>query len=234
MTAPSAADRLILALDTGSRKQAEHLVETLGGRIGIWKIGYQLAYSAGGLDLARDLARAGEKVFLDLKLHDIDNTVESAVESVLDIGAAFLTLHAYPRTMRAARRARGQAGLKLLAVTVLTSWDQTDFAEAGYGGDLDTLVARRAGQAREIGIDGIVCSARETAIVKSEAPGLAIVTPGIRPAGATAGDQKRVLTPAAAVRSGIDYLVVGRPITAAPDPAATADAILAEIEAASG
>lgn len=227
----SPRERLIVALDIASPAEAETLVARLRGRVGVWKIGYQLAY-AGGLHLARELAEEGEAVFLDLKLHDIDTTVEKGVESVLGLGARFLTVHAYPQVMAAAVKARGDNPLKILAVTVLTSMDQADLDAAGYALPLDDLVARRVRQGEAAGIDGVVCSPRESALVKRTAPRLPVVTPGIRPKGAEHGDQKRVLGPAEAVRAGIDYLVVGRPITAAPDPAEAAEAIVAEIAAA--
>ena len=158
-------------------------------------------------------------MFLDLKLHDIGNTVEKGVESVARIGATFVTVHAYPQTMKAAVAARGSAGLRILAVTVLTSYDDADLEAAGYALGVSSLVARRAAQAREIGVDGLVCSAEEAAALRSlVGTSMVLVTPGIRPAGAAAGDQKRVMTPARAIAAGADYLVVGRPIVEAADP----------------
>jgi orotidine-5'-phosphate decarboxylase len=172
-------------------------------------------------------------VFLDLKLHDIGNTVHKGVESVARLGATFLTVHAYPQTMKAAVEARGQAGLRILAVTVLTSYDDADLAAAGYDFTVAELVAERAAQARDIGVDGLVCSAEEAATLRPlVGPGMALVTPGIRPAGADSGDQKRIMTPAAAIAAGADYLVVGRPVVAAADPKAAAQAIVAEIAGA--
>jgi orotidine-5'-phosphate decarboxylase len=226
---PDLRDRLIVALDLPSVGQADRLVEQLGDAVTFYKIGYRLAY-AGGLPLAERLVASGKKVFLDLKLHDIGNTVAEGVSSLAALGAAFLTVHAYPQTMRAAVAGRGAAPLKILAVTVLTSYDNKDVAEAGYAGSVTDLVGLRAAQARDIGIDGIVCAATEAARVRDIiGPDRLIVTPGIRPAGSAADDQKRVVTPAAAIRSGADHLVVGRPVTDAPDPRAAADAIVEDI-----
>jgi orotidine-5'-phosphate decarboxylase len=224
-------DRLIVALDVASVDRAETLIQQLGDAVAFYKIGYQLAF-AGGLRLAETLVGAGKKVFLDLKLHDIGNTVAKGVESVALIGASFLTVHAYPQTMRAAVAAR-PAGLRILAVTVLTSYDNADLAEAGYVGAVSDLVMRRAMQARETGVDGLVCSAEEAAALRPAIGAqMTLVTPGIRPMGAASGDQKRVMTPAAAIAAGADYLVVGRPILEASDPHGAATAIIAEIATA--
>jgi orotidine-5'-phosphate decarboxylase len=221
-------DRLIVALDVPGVPEAEALIDRLGDAATFYKIGYRLAY-AGGLGLAERLVARGAKVFLDLKLHDIGNTIEEGVRAVSGLGATFLTIHAYPQTMRAAVKGRGN-GLKILAVTVLTSYDDADAAEAGYALPVADLVAKRAAQAAEIGIDGLVCSAAEAAGVRGiVGPDRLIVTPGIRPAGAEAGDQKRVMTPGDARRAGIDHIVVGRPITGAADPRAVARAIVAEM-----
>ena len=221
-------DRLIVALDLPSVDTARSIVARLGDAVSFYKIGYQLAY-AGGLAYAPVLADAGKRVFVDLKLHDIGSTVAEGVRSVARLGATFLTVHAYPQTMKAAVEAR-ERGLQILAVTVLTSYDDTDLAAAGYAGTVAALVARRAAQARDLGVDGLVCSAAEAAQVRGIiGTKLKLVTPGIRPAGADAGDQKRIMTPTAAIAAGADYLVVGRPITAAPDPKAAAAAIVEEI-----
>ena len=229
-----ARDRLILALDLPSVAAAEAMVERLGDAVSFYKIGYQLAF-AGGLSLAQDLARANKQVFVDLKLHDIGNTVAKGVESVAKLGATFLTVHAYPQTMHAAVDARAGSSLRILAVTVLTSYDDADLAAAGYDFTVGELVAERAAQARDIGIDGLVCSAEEAAAVRPIiAARMALVTPGIRPAGAASGDQKRIMTPAKAIAAGADYLVVGRPILEAADPKAAAQAIVAEIAQATG
>jgi orotidine-5'-phosphate decarboxylase len=225
-------DRLIVALDLASVDEAQRLVERLGDAVSFYKIGYQLAY-AGGLPFAERLMAAGKKVFLDLKLHDIGNTVTEGVRSVASLGASFLTVHAYPQTMRAAVDGKAGSPLKILAVTVLTSYDDADAAEAGYAGSVADLVERRAAQARDLGIDGIVCAATEAARVRAiVGPDRLIVTPGIRPSGSATGDQKRIVTPVMAIRAGADYLVVGRPVTAAEDPRAVAEAIVVEIASA--
>ena len=225
-------ERLIVALDVPSVAAAEAMVARLGEAVSFYKIGYQLAF-AGGIDLARALAGAGKQIFLDLKLHDIGNTVARGVESVAALGVSFLTVHAYPQTMHAAVDARAGSALRILAVTVLTSYDDADLAAAGYDFTVPELVGERAAQARDIGVDGLVCSGAEAALLRPIIrAGMVLVTPGIRPAGAEAGDQKRVMTPAAAIAAGADYLVVGRPILAAPDPKAAAEAIVAEIAGA--
>ncbi|MBN8964264.1 MAG: orotidine-5'-phosphate decarboxylase [Rhizobiales bacterium] len=224
-----AKDRLIVALDVPTVKAAEAMIETLGDAVSFYKIGYQLAF-AGGLGLADALVRANKRVFIDLKLHDIGNTVAKGVESIARLGATFLTVHAYPQTMRAAAEARQGSSLRILAVTVLTSYDDADLAAAGYARTVVALASERAAQARDIGIDGLVCSAEEAARLRVIAGAqMVLVTPGIRPAGADKGDQKRIMTPAAAIAAGADHLVVGRPIVAASDPKAAATAIVAEI-----
>ena len=200
--------------------------------VSFYKIGYQLAF-AGGLPFAAGLIAAGKQVFLDLKLHDIANTVTKGVESVAQLGATFLTVHAYPQTMKAAIMGKAGTKLKILAVTVLTSYDDADLFAAGSKLGVGALVAQRAGQARDLGVDGLVCSAEEAAnLRKLVGPGMTLVTPGIRPAGSGNDDQKRVMTPGKAIAAGADYLVVGRPIVEATDPKAAADAIVAEIERA--
>ncbi|MGO9396951.1 MAG: orotidine-5'-phosphate decarboxylase [Xanthobacteraceae bacterium] len=226
-------ERLIVALDLPSVEAAEAMVARLGDAVSFYKIGYQLAY-AGGLGYAQKLTGAGKQVFLDLKLHDIGNTVAEGVKSVARLGATFLTVHAYPQTMQAAVEARA-GGLRILGVTVLTSYDDNDLKVAGYDTPVKALVARRAEQARMLGVDGLVCSPEEAANVRAiVGAGMALVTPGIRPSGAAAGDQKRIMTPAAAIAAGADYLVVGRPIIAAPEPRAVAEAIVAEIAQQAG
>src|SRR5437868_8072582 len=225
-------DRLIVALDLPSVAAAEAMIARLGDSVTFYKIGYQLAY-AGGLPLVGQLAGSGKKVFLDLKMHDISNTVARGVESVARLGATFLTVHAYPQTLKAAVEGRAGSNLKILAVTVLTSYDDGDLHAAGYRLSVSDLVEARAQQAQVLGVDGIVCSAEEAAAVrKVVGHQMTLVTPGIRPAGADAGDQKRVMTPARAIAAGADYLVVGRPITGASDPRAAAEAIQAEIKQA--
>jgi orotidine-5'-phosphate decarboxylase len=227
-----ARDRLILALDTPTLAEAEAMIERTRGAIGVYKVGYQLAF-AGGLPLAERLAHAGTRVFLDMKLHDIGNTVANGVAAVARMGAEFLTVHAYPQTMKAAVEARGSSTLKILAVTVLTSYDDADLAAAGYEMTVADLAAERAAQARDIGVDGLVCSPEEAARLRGiVGPQMLLVTPGIRPAGADAGDQKRIMTPADAIAAGADYLVVGRPILFAADPKLAAERIVAEIAGA--
>jgi orotidine-5'-phosphate decarboxylase len=225
-------DRLIVALDLPDVGAAEAMIARLGDRVTFYKIGYQLGF-AGGLPLVRRLADSGKKVFVDLKLHDIGNTVARGVESVAKLGATFLTVHAYPQTMKAAVEARAGSGLKILAVTVLTSYDDGDLHAAGYRLGVSDLVEARAQQAQVLGVDGIVCSPEEAASLrKIVGHQISLVTPGIRPAGSASGDQKRIMTPARAIAAGADYLVVGRPVLEAPDPKAAADAIVAEIEQA--
>ncbi|GAB5505984.1 MAG: orotidine-5'-phosphate decarboxylase [Rhizobiaceae bacterium] len=225
-------DRLIVGLDVPGIAEAERVVETLGDTVGFYKVGYQLAY-AGGFELARDLVKDGKKVFLDLKLLDIDNTVAKGVESVARLGVNMLTIHAYPKAMRAAVEAAKGSGICLLGVTVLTSMDDADLREAGYAEGAAALTARRADQAREAGMGGIVCAAPEASRLRGiVGPDLAVVTPGIRPAGTDAGDQKRIATPADALRSGASHLVVARPVVAAADRKGAATAILEEMAAA--
>lgn len=228
----AARDRLIVGLDLASVEEAEAMVARLGESVTFYKIGFELAV-AGGLTLAERLARSGKKVFVDLKLHDIGQTVEKATQQVARLGATFLTVHAYPQTMRAAAEGRGTSGLRVLGVTVLTSWDQADVAAAGFADTPAELVARRVGHAREAGIDGVICAPTDLASVRGVAPRpFLAVTPGVRPAGAALGDQKRVATPGDAIRAGADHIVVARPILSAPDPRTAADAIVAEIDEA--
>ena len=229
---PDPRDRLIVALDLPSVAAAETMVARLGDSVSFYKIGYQLAF-AGGLSFASALIRDGKQVFLDLKLHDIGNTVAKGVESVARLGARFLTVHAYPQTMKAAVEAKRQSHLKILAVTVLTSYDDADIAAAGYDMTVGELAADRAAQARDIGIDGLVCSAAEVSLLRPiVGANMLLVTPGIRPSGAASGDQKRIMTPSAAIAAGANHLVVGRPILEAADPRAAAQAIVSEIAAA--
>ncbi|TGQ74442.1 MAG: orotidine-5'-phosphate decarboxylase [Mesorhizobium sp.] len=232
MMADTMRDRLIVGLDVPTVKDAEKAVRELEGVVSFYKIGYQLAF-AGGLDFARELASGGTKIFLDMKLLDIDNTVAKGVENIVKMGMTMLTLHAYPKTMRAAVEAARGSSLCLLAVTVLTSMDEQDVIDAGYEYDPHTLVLRRAEQALHAGMGGIVCSAAEAeAVRRIVGPGMAVVTPGIRPTGGDPGDQKRVVTPGQAIRNGSSHLVVGRPIIAASDRRAAAEAILEEMRSA--
>jgi orotidine-5'-phosphate decarboxylase len=228
-----ARDRLIVALDVASVDAARRLIDQLGDSIGVYKIGLELLFS-GGFALASELAARGARVFVDAKLLDIETTVERATAAVASTGAEFLTLHAQDRkTLDAALRGRGGASLKLLGVTVLTNLTPTDLVQQGTDIPPAELVLHRAMLAKEAGLDGVVASGQEAAAIRQAAgPGLIIVTPGIRPKGSAAGDQARITTPASAIAAGANYLVVGRPITAAGDPREAALAIVAEIEQA--
>jgi orotidine-5'-phosphate decarboxylase len=227
-----ARDRLIVGLDLASLKEAERMVARLGDAVSFYKIGFELALS-GGIPFAADLAHSGKKIFLDLKLHDIGNTVARAAERAAELGMTFLTVHAYPQTMRAAAEGRGKSALKILGVTVLTSWDENDVRNAGFSLGLRDLVAKRAGQAVDAGIDGLISSPMEAeALRKQVGSSLLIVTPGVRPAGADTGDQKRVMTPGDAIKAGADHVVAARPVIASSDPKAAAEAIVRDIEAA--
>ncbi len=229
MEAPPLRNRLIVALDVPTPDAADKLVAALGDSVGFYKIGLELVYG-GGLALAERLVGDGKKVFLDLKLHDIPATVERAAAQVARLGATFLTVHAFPQTMRAAKAGVGANGPAVLGVTVMTSYDDGDLESAGYAIGVRELVARRADQAVEAGIDGLILSAEEVEAMRRRVGSkLRLITPGIRPAGADKGDQKRTMTPAGAIAAGADYLVIGRPITQAPDPRAAAEAILAEM-----
>jgi orotidine-5'-phosphate decarboxylase len=225
------AGTLIVALDVDTRREAESIVSALEGAADFFKIGYQLFYGGDGLALGKELLAANKRVFFDLKLLDIDNSVERGVAAIARTGATMLTVHAYPKCMRAALKGAAGSDLTILGVSVLTSMDDNDVAEAGYADDAAGLVAARAHQAKLIGVGGVVCSPREAEMVRAiVGPRVAVVTPGIRPAGSAAGDQKRVMGPAEAIDAGASHLVVGRPITAAADPAAAARQILAEMQ----
>jgi orotidine-5'-phosphate decarboxylase len=228
-----ARDRLIVALDVPSAEAARRLIDQLGDSVGVYKIGLELLFS-GGFALASEIAARGGRVFVDAKLLDIEATVERATAAVASTGAEFLTVHAVDRkTLNAAVRGRGDSHLKLLGVTVLTNLDSADLVQQGTDIPPAELVLHRAMLAKEAGFDGVVASGQEAAAIREAAgPNLIIVTPGIRPKGSAAGDQARVATPASAIAAGADYLVVGRPITAADDPRAAALAIAAEIEQA--
>ncbi|MDJ0613855.1 MAG: orotidine-5'-phosphate decarboxylase [Rhizobiaceae bacterium] len=225
-------DRLIVPLDVPTISDAEAMITRLGDTVSFYKIGHQLAF-AGGLSFASELLADGKQVFLDMKLLDIDNTIAKGVENIVKLGVQMTTIHAYPKAMVAAVEAARGSGLCLLGVTVLTSMDDGDLSDAGYGHQARDLVLKRAAQASEIGMGGVVASAQESSeIVKIVRPDMMIVTPGIRPAGTDVGDQKRVMTPADAISAGSTHLVVGRPITGAEYPQAAAQAVLDEIESA--
>ncbi|MBI1265685.1 MAG: orotidine-5'-phosphate decarboxylase [Alphaproteobacteria bacterium] len=221
--------RLITALDLASVAEAEALVERLGPACSHYKIGLQLL-PVGGMALAAGLKSRGAQVFLDYKLHDIPATVEKAVRSITTARADLLTVHAEPPVMRAAADGRAGSDLKILAVTVLTAYDDAMLAQMGYGMGARDLVLRRVDQAIECGMDGVVASPQEAAEIAARVPeGFLIVTPGVRPAGSDKGDQIRTAAPAQALRAGATHLVVGRPISAAPDPRTAAEAIAAEM-----
>ncbi len=227
-----ARDRLIVALDLPSVAEAHAMVARLGNSVSFYKIGKELVYS-GGLGLAAELVRSGKQVFLDLKLHDIPNTVERATAAVSGLGATFLTVHAYPQTLAAGVKGASASTLKILGVSVLTSMSDADLAAAGYGMGVSDLVRRRARQTMEAGAHGLICSPQEIALVRETVgAALEIITPGVRPAGSDLVDQKRVMTPGDAIRAGADRLVVGRPVVASADPGAAAIAIIDEIDKA--
>jgi orotidine-5'-phosphate decarboxylase len=226
----SAKDQLIVGLDVPTVEIAEGLVSELGDAVSFYKIGYQLVF-AGGLDLALELKSRGKQVFLDMKLLDIDNTVAKGVENIARMGVDMLTLHAYPKAMRAAVEAAQGSSLCLLGVTVLTSMDEADLHEAGYRDTPQALVLKRAAQAKQAGMGGIVASALEASAIRAIiGNNMALVTPGIRPMGADKGDQKRVMTPKDALAAGASHLVVARPVVAAKNPRQAAEAILTEME----
>jgi orotidine-5'-phosphate decarboxylase len=223
-------ERLIVALDMVSMEEARALVARIGDAGAFYKVGMELAYS-GGLPMVEWLAGEGKKVFLDLKLHDIPHTVERATAQVARLGATFLTVHAYPQTMRAALAGAFGTGLKLLGVTVLTSMNDKDLVEAGYASGVETTVVHRARQAKARGMAGLIISPHELRMVRGAVgSGLLLVTPGIRPRGASQADQKRVMTPVEAIAAGADHIVVGRAIIETPDPRSAALAIIDDIE----
>jgi orotidine-5'-phosphate decarboxylase len=224
-------DRIIVALDVSSADEARALVDRLSGRVGMFKIGSQL-FTAAGPGFVRELAARGEKIFLDLKYHDIPNTVAGAVSAASQLGVALIDVHALGgrAMMEAAVGALPAMGARLLAVTILTSMDEDGHGEVGLGGQVADSVRRLAQLASDAGLDGVVASPHEVALVRAACgPDFLIVTPGIRPAGAAAGDQARAATPRAALDAGADLLVVGRPITAAPDPLRAVADLLAEM-----
>jgi len=229
-------ERLIVAVDVPKADAASELVDRLAGRVGLFKLGSQ-AFTAAGPELVREVVGRGERVFLDLKFHDIPNTVAGAVASAAQLGVSLATVHGLGgrAMLEAAVGALPALGTKLLAITILTSHDEATLGEIGVGGGVSDSVKRLALLAKDAGMDGVVASPHEVALVREACgPGFLIVTPGIRPAGAASGDQARAATPAAALSAGADYLVVGRPITEAKDPGAAADAIVREMERATG
>lgn len=228
-------DRLIVALDLPDARQGLELADRLGESVSFYKIGLGML-TGGGLALANELkAERGKRIFLDMKLFDIAATVERAVRGLVQFDLDFLTVHGDPHVVRAAREGCGDSGTKILAVTLLTSLDRSDLdAALIVAGEIPDLVAERAGRAFDAGADGVIASPREIRAIRAlpEARGRLVVTPGVRPAGAGLDDQKRVATPAQALGDGADHVVVGRPVWAAPDPAAAARAILEDIAAA--
>jgi orotidine-5'-phosphate decarboxylase len=236
MTQPATRDRLIVALDVSRAAEARRIVAALGDSVSTYKVGKQL-FTAEGPQVVRDLVASGSRVFLDLKFHDIPNTVGAAVREACALGVSMLTVHASggEKMLRAAAEAAAKSESKplVLAVTVLTSLDQADLEEVGVLGDMSIQVLRLATLAKRAGCGGIVTSAKETAFVRQRMQDLAILVPGVRPAGSDAGDQARIATPAEAIQAGATFMVVGRPITAAADPVKAARAILNEMEQAS-
>ena len=231
MTLP-ADDRLIVALDVPNALEGLALAERLGDAVSFYKIGLGML-TGGGLALANELkAEHGKRIFLDMKLFDIGATIEAAVRGLARFDLDFLTVHGDPHVVRAAREGAGGSDLRILAVTILTSLDRADL-DAGLmrPGDVPDLVAERASRAFEAGADGVIASPQEAAMIRAlpQSSGRLIVTPGVRPAGAALGDQKRVATPAQAVADGADHIVVGRPVWQAADPRAAAQAIVAEL-----
>jgi len=235
MSQPTADDRLIVALDVPNALEGLKLAETLGDAVNFYKIGLGML-TGGGLALANELKdERGKRIFLDMKLFDIGNTVEAAVRGLAQFDLDFLTVHGDPHVVRAAQEGKGGKDMKILAVTILTSLDRADLdASLIKPGDVRDLVLERACNALAAGADGVIASPQEAALIRAlpEATGKLIVTPGVRPAGAALGDQKRVATPAQAIADGVDHIVVGRPIRNAPDPRAAAQAVLAELAGA--
>jgi orotidine-5'-phosphate decarboxylase len=232
---PSAIeDRLIVALDVPSIGQARDIVARIGDAVRFYKVGYWLLYSPGADGLLAELKAAGKRVFLDAKLHDIPQKVEIGAARAAERGVDLLTVHAEPAVMRAAVAGAAGSGMMVFGVTVLTSLDDGDLAEIGYRMGVSELVSRRARQAAEAGCAGIIASPEDRPEALRQAAGapLLVATPGIRPAGSAAGDQKRIATPGQAIADGSDFLVVGRPVVAQPDPAAAARAIAAEMRGA--
>jgi len=228
-------DRLIVALDVPNAVAGLNLAERIGADVGFYKIGLGML-TGGGLALANELKQEhGKRIFLDMKLFDIGATVEAAVRGLAQFDLDFLTVHGDPHVVRAAKEGAAGSDMKILAVTILTSLDRADLdAALIQPGDVQDLVITRAGRAFEAGADGVIASPQEAAAIRAlpEAAGRLVVTPGVRPAGAALGDQKRVATPAQAIKDGADHIVVGRPIWQAPDPAEAAQSVLLELSRA--
>jgi orotidine-5'-phosphate decarboxylase len=223
---------IIVALDVDSRDDALRLVDQLGDAVDFYKVGMEL-YAAAGIDVARQIIASGKQVFLDMKYYDIGETVKRAVAQMARCGVSLLTVHSSGQVMRAALAGRGDSQLKVIAVTVLTSFDGSDLRELGYQCTVPELVHHLVRLAKETGVDGLVCSPLEVASVRElVGDDMILITPGVRSSGADTGDQKRVATPAQAILSGADYLVIGRQITRAPNPRAEAHRIYDEIGAA--
>ncbi len=222
---------IIVALDVESAAEARALVSKLGASVNFYKVGMEL-YVSTGMEIVRELQAQGKDVFLDLKFYDIPETVKRAVAQAAKTNVRFLTIHGSASIMRAAVEGKGSAALQLLAVTVLTSFGPEDAEDLGFQGEIAQLVAKRARKAVECGVDGLIASPLDAAMLRGiVSPETILVTPGVRSAGAAKGDQKRVATPAEAIRDGADYMVIGRQITRAADPAAEAAKILEEIAA---
>lgn len=220
---------IIVALDVESAQEARSIVTSLGDSVSFYKVGLEL-YASAGMDFVRELKSQGHRVFLDLKLYDIPETVRRAVVQIARTGVDFLTIHGMRQVMQVAVAGRGASDLKLLAVTVLTSVDDADLAADGYSKTTSELVALRAQSAMTDGVDGLICSPLDVRAVRAvTGPGAILVTPGVRSAGASAADQKRIATPAQAIANGADYLVIGRQITRATEPRAEVSRILEEL-----
>ncbi len=223
-------DPLIVALDVENRAAAAKLVEELGGEISFYKVGMEL-YASAGMEFVKELIAGGKQVFLDMKFYDIPETVKRAVAQVAQSGVSLLTVHGSNAVMRGAVEGRGNSALKLLAVTVLTSFDEADLRELGYPVSVSELVTLRVHNAMACGIDGVVASALEARKIRAQVgPEALIVTPGVRSQGAAAGDQKRVATPAEAMADGASHLVIGRQVTRAQDPVAAVRELRAELD----
>jgi orotidine-5'-phosphate decarboxylase len=242
MKSMPAKEKIIVALDVSSADAALRVAQKLHGHVGMFKVGKEV-FTAEGPAVARNLLAEGNKVFLDLKFHDIPNTVRAAAQQAGMLGVSLITIHASGgrkmiaaavEGVRAAAKERGVAQpARVLAVTALTSLGAEDLAEIGFRGSPEEVVVRLAQLARSAGADGVVASPREIAVIREACgPNFLIVTPGIRPAAGTSDDQARTATPESAIRAGADFLVIGRPITGSPDPAAAADAIAVEMETA--